>query len=63
MAARACPSRSRPGLYGVLLGLGFTTFILTFAVWALAGISVALGDPQLGLLIGLGVRRRPGAAR
>ena len=21
------------GLYGVLLGLGFTTFILTFAVW------------------------------
>ena len=24
------------GLYGVLLGLGFTTFILTFAVWALA---------------------------
>ena len=37
------------GLYGVLLGLGFTTFILTFAVWALAGISVALGDPRLGL--------------
>ena len=32
------------GLYGVLLGLGFTTFILSFAVWALAGISVALGD-------------------
>ena len=25
------------GLYGVLLGLGFTTFILSFAVWALAG--------------------------
>jgi len=42
------------GLYGVLLGLGFTTFILTFAVWALAGVSVALGDPQLGLLVGLG---------
>ncbi len=36
------------GLYGVLLGLGFTTFILTFAVWALAGMSVALGDPALG---------------
>ena len=31
--------------YGVLLGLGFTTFILTFAVWALAGASVAVGDP------------------
>jgi hypothetical protein len=42
------------GLYGVLLGLGFTTFILTFAVWALAGVSVALGDPGLGLLVGLG---------
>src|SRR3954454_17428714 len=41
------------GLYGVLLGLGFTTFILSFAVWALAGISVALGDPHTGLLIGL----------
>ena len=42
------------GLYGVLLGLGFTTFILSFAVWALAGVSVALGDPALGLLVGLG---------
>ena len=37
------------GLYGVLLGLGFTTFVLTFAVWALAGVSLALGDPALGL--------------
>ena len=41
------------GLYGVLLGLGFTTFILTFAVWALAGVSVALGDPALGRAVGL----------
>ena len=41
------------GLYGVLLGLGFTTFILSFAVWALAGISVALGEPAIGLAIGL----------
>jgi hypothetical protein len=39
--------------YGVLLGLGFTTFVLSFAVWALAGTSVALGDPALGLAIGL----------
>ncbi len=39
--------------YGVLLGLGFTTFVLTFAVWALAGVSVALGDPALGLAAGL----------
>jgi hypothetical protein len=39
-------------LYGVLLGLGFTTFVLSFGVWALAGISVALGEPSAGLLIG-----------
>jgi hypothetical protein len=39
--------------YGVLLGLGFTTFVLSFAVWALAGTSIALGDPALGIGIGL----------
>jgi hypothetical protein len=51
---RVLPVPLAAGLYGVLLGLGFTTFILTFAVWALAGVSVALGDPRLGLLVGLG---------
>jgi hypothetical protein len=40
-------------LYGVLLGLGFTTFVLSFGVWALGGISFALGDPGLGLEIGI----------
>jgi hypothetical protein len=50
---RVMPLPLAAGLYGVLLGLGFTTFILSFAVWALAGISVALGDPQTGLLIGV----------
>jgi hypothetical protein len=40
-------------LYGILLGLGFTTFVLAFAVWALAGISFAAGDPALGALVGL----------
>lgn len=50
---RRMPVPLAAGLYGVLLGLGFTTFILTFAVWALAGISVAVGDPALGLAIGL----------
>jgi hypothetical protein len=39
-------------LYGVLLGLGFTTFVLAFAVWALAGISFAAGDPALGVIVG-----------
>ncbi len=41
-------------LYGVLLGLGFTTFVLTLGVWALAGISFAVGAPQLGLIAGIG---------
>jgi hypothetical protein len=41
------------GLYGILLGLAFTTFVLTFAVWALAGISFAAGDPALGVLVGV----------
>jgi hypothetical protein len=51
---RVLPVPLAAGLYGILLGLGFTTFILTFAVWALAGVSIALGDPALGLLVGLG---------
>jgi hypothetical protein len=50
---RVLPVPLAAGLYGVLLGLGFTTFILTFAVWALAAVSVALGDPQLGAVLGL----------
>ena len=56
---RRLPVPLAAGLYGVLLGLGFTTFILTFAVWALAGVSVALGDPALGLADRPRVRRRP----
>jgi hypothetical protein len=51
---RVLPVPLAAGLYGILLGLGFTTFILSFAVWALAGVSVALGEPALGLLVGLG---------
>jgi hypothetical protein len=40
-------------LYGALLGLGFTTFVLTFAVWALAGLAFALAAPATGLAIGV----------
>jgi hypothetical protein len=40
-------------LYGVLLGLGFTTFVLSFGVWALAGVSLAIGDPGTGLVLGV----------
>ena len=58
---RVMPVPLAAGLYGVLLGLGFTTFILSFAVWALAGISVALGDPQHRPADRARVRRRAGA--
>jgi hypothetical protein len=40
-------------LYGVLLGLGFTTYVLTFAVWALAALVFAVGDPATGVAVGL----------
>ena len=50
---RLMPMPLAAGLYGVLLGLGFTTFVLTLGVWALAGIALAVGDPALGLLAGL----------
>jgi hypothetical protein len=51
---RVMPMPVAAALYGILLGLGFTTFVLTFGVWALAGISLALGEPATGLAIGFG---------
>ena len=50
---RVMPMPVAAALYGVLLGLGFTTFVLSFGVWALAAISLAVGDPELGLLLGV----------
>jgi hypothetical protein len=50
---RVMPMPVAAALYGVLLGLGFTTFVLSFGVWALAGISLAVGDPEVGLILGL----------
>jgi hypothetical protein len=50
---RLMPMPLAAALYGVLLGIGFTTFVLSFGVWALAAISFAVGDPQLGLLLGI----------
>ncbi len=49
---RAMPMPLAAALYGLLLGIGFTTFVLSFGVWGLAGVSLALGDPALGLLVG-----------
>jgi MFS family permease len=50
---RVMPMPLAAALYGVLLGLGFTTFVLSFGVWALAAISFALGDPWLGIATGV----------
>ncbi len=50
---RVMPMPVAAGLYGVLLGLGFTTFVLTFGVFALAAIAFALGDPALGAALGV----------
>lgn len=50
---RLMPMPIAGGLYGVLLGLGFTTFVLTVGVWALAAVAFAVGDPGAGLAIGL----------
>lgn len=50
---RLLPVALAAALYGVLLGLGFTTFVLSFAVYALAAACLALGDPALGVLVGV----------
>jgi len=50
---RVLPLPVAAGLYGALLGLGFTTFVLTFAVPALAAIALAVGDAGVGLAMGL----------
>jgi hypothetical protein len=49
---RVMPMPLAAALYGLLLGIGFTTFVLSFGVWALAGMSLAVGDPTLGLAVG-----------
>jgi hypothetical protein len=49
---RALPLWMATGLYGVLLGAGFATFVLTFAFWALAAVVVVQGNLVLGALIG-----------
>ena len=51
---RALPLPLAVGLYGALLGLGFTTFVLTFALWALAAVTLVLGDVAVGLAVGAG---------
>jgi len=50
---RIVPVPVATGLYGVLLGLGFTTFLLSFATWGLAAACLAIGTPATGLAVGL----------
>jgi hypothetical protein len=50
---RVLPVPLAAALYGVLLGLGFTTFVLSFAVYALAAACLALGEPGIGVAVGL----------
>ncbi len=50
---RILPVPAAAALYGVLLGLGFTTFLLSFATWALAIACLAVGTPATGALVGL----------
>lgn len=50
---RILPLPVAGGLYGILLGLGFTTFVLSFATYGLAVVCLALGDPGLGMAAGI----------
>jgi hypothetical protein len=50
---RIMPLPLASGLYGVLLGLGFTTFVLSFATWGLAAACLAVGAPATGVAVGI----------
>jgi hypothetical protein len=50
---RTLPLPAAAALYGVLLGLGFTTYVLTFAVAAIGALVFASGEPTTGIAVGL----------
>jgi hypothetical protein len=47
------PLSATGGLYGLLLGLGFVTYLLTYAMWALLLGCLLLATPPLGLAVGI----------
>lgn len=49
---RVLPLPVTAALYGALLGIGFATFVLTLAFWALAAVVVLQADVALGVLVG-----------
>lgn len=50
---RVLPLPVTAALYGALLGMGFATFVLTLAFWALAAIVVLQAHVLLGALVGV----------
>jgi len=50
---RLLPVPLASALYGVLLGLGFTTFVLSFATYGIALACAALGEPAVGVAVGV----------
>ena len=50
---RVLPVPAAAALYGVLLGLGFTTFLLSFATYGIALACAAIGEPAVGVAAGL----------
>lgn len=51
---RRAPLWAASGGYGVLLGLGFTTFVMSYTLWAVAVLSLLIGSPALGVAVGIG---------
>lgn len=49
---RHAPLEIAAGAYGVLLGLGFTTFVMSYALWGLALVAMLVADPALGIPLG-----------
>jgi hypothetical protein len=47
------PLPATSALYGLMLGLGFTTYLLTWAMWALLIACLLIGTPWLGLAVGI----------
>ena len=47
------PLPATSALYGLMLGLGFTTYLLTWAMWALLVACLLIGTPWLGLAVGV----------
>lgn len=50
---RHAPLPVTASLYGLMLGLGFTTYLLTWAMWALLAGCLLLASPAAGVAVGV----------